>query len=73
MNKKIEKAKNKIKNEPEEKQHNVHETAQKLIESKENSEIITKENLLTDITECKYALNQLSRKSSSKFTRKTKD
>lgn len=51
MNSKISKVKERLANEQlAEKKSKTDEMTNKLIESKENSEIITKENLLQDIT-----------------------
>ena len=59
MNTKIEKVKKRLQNEPiDPKTTKNNEMTDKLIQSKESSEIITKENLLTDITECTCSLTQ---------------
>lgn len=51
MNNQIEKVRHKMQEKPpSDKNAKSNEIADKLIESKESSEIITKENLLTDIT-----------------------
>lgn len=58
MNTKIEKVKSKLQSEQlAEKKNKTDEMTNKLIEAKQNSEIITKENLLTDITESKTYFN----------------
>lgn len=72
MSHKIEKARTKL-NEGAMSDHKAKtdEMTDKLIQSKESSEIVTKENLLTDITECTPTPMQPTKRSSSKSTPKT--
>ena len=72
MNTKIESAKKRIHQDPiDPKKQKTDQMTNKLIQSKESSEIITKENLLTDITECTSLSTQPTRRQSSKSTPKT--
>lgn len=72
MNNKIEHVKKRLQNDHiDNKKHKTDEITHKLIQSKESSEIITKENLLSDITECTFIEIQHTRRQSLRSTLRT--